>query len=874
MYSVDLSGKWRYALEEDGNIPDFRQDLEGEGFILPGTTCENRIGKKQEYYTTLNEKTVRAPRERYEYVGGLWLQREVEVPKEAENKRIYLFLERVNMASELWIDGEKIQRQVIGLSTPHIYDLTGKVTAGKHTFVLRIDNRNLINIDTMASGYSVDTQGYWNGIVGRIELQWKNLCTIENVQVYPKENGIRVRLIENSDIRSPLQREKAEITLRVIAPNGKRLKIKGYEREVCQSKQVEYFEYEIDADEIKWWDEFSPSLYTLQVKYTYKNEVSCKEVIFGMRNLEVIDKEIVLNHRRIALRGTTDCAIFPMTGYPVMDIESWREKFRIVKNYGLNHVRFHAWCPPENAFAAADELGVYLSVEMPLWLNYDVCALEVGSDPIHREYFMQEALNIAKTYGNHPSFMFFSNGNENMGDMELLEDILTTVKAYDHRRLYTMSSNFDHPILPCEDYLCAYEAGGNYVRMQNLQEEAARDTCLNYDFAAEKMSVPVISFEIGQYCSFPDVDIADRYTGNMLPVNFEVIRRKMQEKGVYHRLDDYVKASGDLVVKLYKEEIECALRTRSFGGFQLLALNDYTGQDTAIVGILDAFWQSKGFITAEKFREFCGPVVPLFKAKRIYKNTETIEAELALYDYGKVRIENVEYIVNIYQENRLFFQKRTRSSQLDISLQSIQKSTILQVEIAVGEYKNFYRIFVGIEKEQQSKEDLLICRKRDELQRILQEGKNAVVSAEILKYTLECSFIPVFWSPVFFESSKPCGGIIRKSHPIFSDFPTEKYPDYQWKSLLDNAKSVDISGIAKKLSPLVEMVPNFVNLTQSSPLFEVRVNQSNLLICGFDLESDEDMTKQLKYSIFSYMQSEDFVPEYEMTIEEFEKQFL
>ena len=132
-----------------------------------------------------------------------------------------------------------------------------------------------------------------------------------------------------------------------------------------------------------------------------------RTVTFGMRRIAREGRKFLLNGKQISLRGTTDCAIHPITGYPPMDLETWRNKMRIVKEYGMNHVRFHAWCPPECAFQAADEAGVYLSVEMPFWLNKDVCPLEAGDDPIHRPYFTQEAITISKTYGNHPSFLLF-----------------------------------------------------------------------------------------------------------------------------------------------------------------------------------------------------------------------------------------------------------------------------------------------------------------------------------------------------------------------------------------------------------------------------------------------------------------------------------
>lgn len=788
----------------------------------------------------------------------LWLEREIEVPQETEGKSIRLFLERINVASELYIDGEKIGRQILGLSTPHIYVLTDILTPGRHTIAIRLDNRNLIHADTMASGYSVDTQGYWLGIVGRMELQWETRYPIKNVQIYTTEQGISLRSVLMSDILSPLDRGEGEIVLQVTTPDGEELAEKYEKRTLYQTRQVEYFSYDIPNP--VYWDEFTPALYNLYMEYRYKGNVSKKNITFGLRNICVKEKQFCLNDRLISLRGTTDCAIFPLTGYPATDKTDWMKKMQTVKEYGLNHVRFHAWCPPEAAFAAADEVGIYLQVEMPLWLNKDVCDLEAGDDSIHRIFFTEEARRISDTYGNHPSFLFFSNGNENMGDMELLEDILTMTKAYDNRRLYTISSNFDHSMLPGEDYLCAYEAGGRYVRMQHLQEEAAKSTTLHFREAVENITVPIVSFEIGQYCSFPDVDVIEKYTGNMLPVNFDVIRRKMMEKGVYHRLEEYLKASGDLVVKLYKEEIECALRTCGFGGFQLLSLNDYTGQDTAIVGILDAFWESKGFVTPEEFRQFCSPVVPLFLGKRIFNNTECLTGEVRLYDFGKERVENPVFEVIVYAGDEVFAKRIATEddNRIEISLEKITTATELRLEVLLGEYKNTYRIFVGIEAEQKKEVSLSICKTIEEMEEAIAEGKNTLVDGSVFKDTLDCGFVPVFWSPAFFPSTVPCGGMIEAEHPVFRYFPTDKYVDYQWKELLDAARLVDISKFTEEVHPLVEMVPNFMDMTPASPLFELQRGKSKLLICGFDLERGDAMTKQLRYSIAKYMQSEEF----------------
>ncbi len=837
----DICGTWKY-LDKDGRSGDFN---------LPGSTCENSIGKKQEYYSDLCKEAVRAPRERYEYIAPIYVQREVEIPNDWEGKHITLFLERVNIAPRLWIDETEIERGIIGLSTPHTYNLGKNIHPGKHIIKLCIDNRNLLNIDNMASGYSIDTQGYWNGIIGRIELRCEENTHIDDIQVYPDKTGITVRVVPTSPTYSPTEQNDAEFILSVTPPDGKRHKEAVFNRKLFNSREPVYLRY--DITEPQYWNEFNPNLYTLDITYKCLGVTDKKSLKFGMRTVKSENKKLLINDRQISLRGTIDCAQYPLTGYPPMDIDVWRKNFSIVKDYGLNHVRFHAWCPPECAFCAADELGIYISVEMPLWLNHDVCELEFGDDPIHKEYYMNEAFRISDTYGNHPSFIMFSCGNENMGDFASLERIITAIKAYDNRHIYTITSNFDHNILSCEDYLCAFDAGGNHVRLQNMQDKAAIDTCLDYSKAVSEAPVPIISFEVGQYAVYPNVDICEKYNGNIMPTNFDAIRKKMIEKGVYERLNDYIQASGDMAVKLYKEDIEAALRTKDFGGFELLSLIDYTGQSTATVGILDVLYESKGLVSPSDWRGFCDDVVPLFKAKRVFRNTDTLTAELDMYNFGEQTIEKSLYEVRIYQGDEIFYKSDTYDTVINVPLDGISASTKLDVHVTVCGHTNKWRVYVFVQPE--LKADVKIINTQNELEQIIKTGGRAIVTGGAFEFAMRGSFIPVFWSPVHFPSPNPCGAIIDHNHPIFAAFPTDKYPDYQWKPLMDKSVNMDLSRFQYKVRPIVDIVPNFIEIVAASPLFETTIGNARLLFCGLDLSGDDISTISFRSAIINYISS-------------------
>ena len=851
MKILDLSGQWRCQTNAS-DIADFCEfSAEIHPFTLPGSACENGIGTPLCYNGETTPDVLRAPRQRYAYVGPLLLRREIEVPADFGGQSLTLFLERVNIASRLWVDDIEIGRPIVELSTPHCYDLMGRLAPGHHTVTLCVDNRDCLSLGDMASGYSPDTQDYWNGIIGRIELQARPLCHIADVQVYSRPDGVRVRLVTACTVHSPEHQAHGTVTLRVLDPYGKTAAEQTSFLTLHTAKQVSY--YTLPLQSVRWWNEFDPALYTLEVSFTCGSDTDYTTVPFGIRIPEVRGKRFVLNGRPLSLRGTIDCAQTPLTGYPPMTKAAWLERLRPAKEYGLNHVRFHAWCPPDAAFAAADELGLYLSVEMPLWLNHDVHVPEVGDDAAHRSYFLQEALNISHTYGNHPSFLLFSNGNENLGDFSILEEITTAVKAVDPRRLYTLTSNFDHPVLPCEESLCAFAAYGHPVRIQHCQDRAAADTALDYADAVADTPVPILSFEVGQYCVYPDTDIIADYTGAMRPINFEAIRTLMQQHGVYEKRQDYLRASGALAALLYKEDIEAALRTDGFGGFELLSLTDYTGQKTATVGLLDVFGRSKGLVSQAEFRRFAGPVVPLFKAKRIFTTAETLDAELALYDFGPEPIVDPLYEITLQKGKTVFYHAETRETALHISLNGLDHAAQLDVTVAVGPYSNSWHIFVFPNVD---KGPLPTVHTATALEEICRHGGRAIVTRECFTEQIPCNFIPVFWSPVFFPSKAACGVMIDADHPALQDFPTGTTADYQWKDLLENAVGFPLDGMSADVTPIIETVPNFYDNTSVSPLAVVRRGKAELLYCGFDLTAGTPAARRLKESLRHFITSD------------------
>ncbi len=185
------------------------------------------------------------------------------------------------------------------------------------------------------------------------------------------------------------------------------------------------------------------------------------------------------------------------------------------------------------------------------------------------------------------------------------------------------------PIIPENDYNVTSEPRIQHwgEGLKSIINAEPPQTMFDFRDFISKYEVPTVSHEIGQWCVYPDFKEIEKYTGVLKPTNFEIFRETLAENGMEDQAEDFLMASGKLQVLCYKADIEAALRTPGFGGFELLQLHDFPGQGTALVGILNPFFESKGYVTPEEFRMFCNETVPLARIKKlIWKGGETFEA--------------------------------------------------------------------------------------------------------------------------------------------------------------------------------------------------------------------------------------------------------
>lgn len=620
MMKIDLSGQWQVKL--DAEKQETMPQAYPETMMLPGTTSAAGLGMPNP------AKETGCLTDAYRFEGAAWFMRTFTAG-DWTGEQTMLTLERTRK-SNVYLDGRPIGHQE-SLCTPHRYFLP-PVHAGEHTLVIRVDNTDY----PTRGGHltSPDTQSNWNGITGEISLTVAHTL-LTDLTVCPDLRRGCLR-VHGHIIGAP------DGVAGIVLP-GQMEHLLPYRRGVldgeCPLKGNEAF-----------WDEAHPEIHTISIDL----DGDVYETTFGLRDVRTVGRRLLINGRETFLRGKVDNLLYPKTGYTPTDVASWMTILGIAKEYGINHYRYHTACPPDAAFTAADLLGVYMAPELPFWGTVAEEG-EEGYDERERDFLFQEGFRILREYGHHPSFLWLSLGNELWGSKDVLNRMMRAYREADDTKLYSSGANnyqFVPDVLDEENVFVGVRLGrerlirGSYAMCdapQGIVQTTAPESVSNYDASivpetlgqsgeAGKVQiqygtgvkevdaqsadalipdVPVISHEVGQYVFYPDFSEISRYTGPLKPRNIEAMRENLERAGLYGEHEAFFRQTGHLAVDCYKREIETLLRSREVSGFQLLDLQDYTGQGTALVGVLNAMMENKGLISAEEWREFCAGTVVL-----------------------------------------------------------------------------------------------------------------------------------------------------------------------------------------------------------------------------------------------------------------------
>ncbi len=881
--SVSIAGIWKFKLDafETGISSNGVQLLPAlpEEITLPGST--DQAGKG---YKTQDMGSLRLTR-LFEYKGPAWYEKQIFIPGEWADKDVQLFLERVHWQSTVWINGKPAGKRE-SLSTPHTYMISELLRPGKlNSIRIQVNNDNIYDI-AYSHAISAETQTNWNGITGEMALRAFDKVRIADVQVFPdiarQQARLKVRIVNNSGAAV-----KGKLVF-ACENNTAGIDFSGADS-LIQTETVLAL-----GDNMRLWDEFEPSLYRLQTtlsahagKQTFSDS---RRVTFGMREIAAKDKRITVNGRPVFIRATVHCAEFPVTGYPPADIAAWLRIFQICKAYGLNAVRFHSWCPPEAAFDAADSLGLYLQVENSDW------RFTVGKDSATNRFLREEAGRILDAYGNHPSFMMLGEGNELVGPAvkQFLSGLVSAWREKDPRHLYTGSAAY--PMVTENQFNVFYGARPQRWKEGLKGRFNVKPLDTRYDYAeyVSKSEAPMITHEVGQWCVYPNFAELPKYTGVLKPYNYELFRESLRDHHMLGLAEKFTMASGKFQVIQKKEEIESYLRTPGLAGYHLLQLNDFPGQGTSPVGVVDVFWDPKPYVTAKEFSRFQATRVPLMRTDALtWTNAQTFRATLQFANFGPSAMDNAvaEWTLRyadgeIYAEGNLPARLIPTGStstlgELSLPLNRITKASRMTLSVQAGGYSNEWRIWVYPETLPAVKNgDVLVARSWNEkVKKTLLNGGKVLLLADTaaIDSDIPPGFSGISWNAVWSGMPPNLLGILcDPQHPALADFPTEFHSNWQWWDIVAHSRPMLLDHMPPSFLPLVQMIPDWNKNNKIGLVFEAKVGKGSLLMTSVDLVHDMDkrpVARQFLYSLQRYAAGEKFAPGKEITVAQLERIF-
>lgn len=910
---IPLEGNWGLQLDTAGAgiAPDWLTKSCTDSLFLPGTTD---MGKKGTYNTDMT-LTTSLSRE-YVFEGKALYTKQVDIPEEWDGTSVRLVMERTKPTT-IWIDGKEVGANN-DISTAQQYDLSSYLFPGTHTVAILVDNGKQAvpeKVYGSSHAYSASTQTNWNGIIGDFYLESVPLCGIDDIQLYP--DVAKKVVTARVTLRNPDKGAgKGILSFYAEAWNtDKQHKTPVQTVEVDWTKPEQELELAL-GDKALLWSEFTPSLYRFSVSLKTDQSVDTEQATFGLRDFKTKGRQFTMNGKTTFLRGKHDACVFPLIAHTAMDVETWRHYFQVAKQYGINHYRFHSWCPPEACFEAADIEGIYLQPELPIWGNIDIDDTELC------DYLLKEGRNLHRAYSNHASFVMFGLGNEMSGE-EGLAMLIQTFKKEDNRHIYSSGSNnylgFKGKQAN-EDYFTTCRVGREGDKQFNTHARASFSFAdaydggyLNHTYPNSEMDfssanvlcdVPIISHETGQFQVYPNYEEIKKYTGVLKPRNFEIFKKRLEEAGMINLAYDFMMASGKWSALLYRADIEMNLRTPEWGGFQLLDLQDYPGQGSAYVGILDAFMESKGLIAPEEWRHFCSEVVPLFCTEKFcWTNDEALTGEVEIANYSESDLNSKQLSWTLTDSKQQVLDKGVLPLQvkqgelakvgtLKPAIASVRKAEKVTLALSIDgtPYRNDYSLWIypAADKEVAPSEDICVTDDLDAHLKYLTEGGKVLWFPSKDKHkdqTVGGLFQTDYWNYRMFRticenldrpvSPGTLGILTDPGHPALADFPTEFHINWQWFPIIKQSYPMILDRLSDDYRPIVQVIDNVERNHKLGLLFEFKVGNGKLLVCMSDLKAVQDKpeARQFYRSILEYMESSAFAPSYSLSAKDLQDLF-
>lgn len=937
---IPIDRQWRFQLDPDNK-------LAGESTKVH--TLESEIGvngswEEQGFGERSAHKPIGTWKKKREYTGSAWYGTVIELPGQLKNHTFHLAISGVHWHTKLWVNG-RAAGECRSLVNDHRYDLGDEVRSGDRCELLIWVNNEMQMDMEETHVHSYHTATNWGGITGGIRLEAVPQVSFDQVTLVPDAEERRLKVIADIAGLAAAGGADAGRAAGDGVDTGKAGQLSVEIRVQVNSRFTATAAAVLDCegmaatevmlgDEAVLWSDDDPHLYTAEIVLKQAGRIVDSQTRrFGLRTVKTEGTRLMLNGRAVFLRGYVDCCIFPLTGYPVWDIEAYRRQFRIAKSYGFNHVRLHGWSAPKPFWQAADEEGMLVQTELPQWsLHYRNRSVKANAEA--HAYYREELRNLLRSLNEHPSFVLLSMGNELIGKEghEQLNELVREARELDPTRLYTDNTGFGH--LPEGD-----REGDFYIPTLNwhppvhIDFAATPDTTQDFTEVTRLGSKPLIAHEHGQFTMYARPKEAPKYTGVLEPSWLTYINENLQYKQWEERLPEFQQITGSLLMQCLKESMEKARRTPNLAGIQLLDIRDFPGQGHATTGFLDVFWDDKGITTPQEVRRFNDETVLLMRCgKRTFFAGETAELSLDVSHYGPQSLTAAELEWSWTAESGVLDRKAvstgnivhgqsTRLQRIEFAMPASGGAGKLTLTVRlteggrlVSENKWDFWVFpLPVRQPHKGKVVTNIDNVRAFLQdaaysrkigihwltyRMEKDTRLAIadrMSKELLQFmhdggsvwlmpgkgavqdSIPIRHLPIFWNYLWFPNQRGTTmGLILHKHPALERFPHEGQTDWHLYEMTEHSAAVSLDAMPS-VEPIVEVIDHFARMKRLAAVFECRVGAGKLFVSTLRF-TDEAVCKRpetlfLFQEIYDYLISERFQPSAKISAAELLTQF-
>jgi hypothetical protein len=738
----------------------------------------------------------------------------------------------------------------INLSQPPIAAAPGETL----TITARVDARRNRELDPLMG--CLDTLDFlyvtWGGIHLPVRLEATAATRIDDIFVVPRLAD------ETAELRvttAGLHAGKLTITAEIIDQAG--TSVTTTETTVGGGATQNVLAARIPQP--KLWSPKSPHLYTARVRLLVDGAtVDERTVRFGMREFKVSGGQFLLNGQPIFLRGYGDDCIFPNTICPPVDKAELRDRLERARAYGFNFVRHHSWTPPEAYLDAADELGMMLQPEFPFAYRWDL-----PTTPEARRGAIAQWDAVIRMNRNHPSIVTWCMGNEQYDSFELAPDMYQAARRLDPTRPIVDSDGcqFKHAARESLDYLVIQFGEGHSIGFQDGK----------YDIPAA-IKKPVVAHEMGYFVTLHDLTQIDRFKGGMRPYWLFQTRDLAQQNGLQAAYPDWLAASYRLQALCLKTNMEAARRSR-LAGTSVWLFQDYPNCAEGVVGM---FGQPKG-LSAQEFRRFNAPNVLLLDIpRRNWWTDETTEVHFAVsrFEDDTSRAAKLhwwlkhgaETVAEGEQTNLAIRSGEVRQlPAIKLELPKLERAAKLTLRAELtdsnGKTENSWNLWVfpralttlasssvrvvGFDRLRDVIRDavphesgripedtrLIVTTRLDaSITRYLNDGGRVLLLGPAPTFATE----PTNFRLSSWDGGGPSGTILDPRHPSLRDFPSDGWCDLQFYQLIQNSKTVLLTGLPVRIEPIVRCIDRPTRLADRAYLFEASVGAGKLLVSSFN----------------------------------------